>query len=371
MIIGVPKEIKKLEYRVGLIPSHAGQYVAHGHEVWIQEGAGLGSGFTDEEYLAVGCRLLKTIEEVYAKADMIIKVKEPLQAEYPLMRDGQIIYTYLHLAASKELTEAMLRQKPIGIAYETITDEHGKLPCLKPMSEVAGRLSIQEGAKYLEKAFGGRGVLLGGTETVAPGTVVIIGASGFAGRNALQIALGLQAHVKAIDVNTSYLETLKPRYGNQLEIIQSNDKNIFEALKTADLVVSTVLIPGDAAPKIIKREYLSQMKPGAVIVDVAIDQGGSADTSRVTYHDNPTYVVDGVIHYCVGNMPGAVPRTSAEALGHATLPFGLAIADKGYKEALKDPHLLAGLNTYRGKLTCEPVAHHFQMTYTDPRPLFK
>jgi len=371
MIIGVPKEIKKLEYRVGLIPSHAAHYVAHGHEVWIQKGAGLGSGFQDEEYVAVGRKLIHTIEEVYAIADMIIKVKEPLEPEYKLMREGQIIYTYLHLAASRELTETMLQRKVIGIAYETITDANGKLPCLKPMSEVAGRLSVQEGAKYLEKAFGGRGVLLGGTETVAPGIVVIIGASGVAGRNALQIALGMQAHVKAFDMNTAYLETLKPHYGNQLEIIPSTDVNIFEALKTADLIISTVLIPGDAAPKIIKKDYLRYMKPGCVFVDVAIDQGGSAETSRVTYHDNPTYVVDGVIHYCVGNMPGAVPRTSAEALGHATLPFGLSIADKGHAEALKDPHLLPGLNVYLGKLTCEPVAHHFAMAYTNPHPLFK
>ncbi|HAV20313.1 MAG TPA: alanine dehydrogenase [Firmicutes bacterium] len=371
MIIGVPKEIKKHEYRVGLIPKHAANYVAHGHTVFVQVGAGIGAGFSDQEYLDVGCHLLNSIDQIYAKAEMIIKVKEPLAPEYHLMREGQIIFTYLHLAASKELTEAMLNRKVVGVAYETITDDAGKLPCLKPMSEVAGRLSIQEGAKFLEKESGGRGVLLGGTETVAPAIVVIIGAGGVTGRNALTIALGMQAHVIALDVNTTYLETLVPMYGGRLEVLPSTSENLEASLRRADLVVSGVLVAGAAAPKIIKRDHLKMMKPGAVFVDIAIDQGGSAETSHVTYHDDPVYVVDGIIHYCVGNMPGAVPRTSAEALGNATLPFGLSLADKGYKEAFNNPHLLRGLNVYFGKLTCEPVAHHFDLPFTNAFQLFK
>ncbi len=371
MIIGVPTEIKKHEYRVGLIPQHAHQYVTHGHKVYIQAGAGIGAGFTDQEYLDAGCQLLATIEDVYAKVDMIIKVKEPLPPEYSLMREGQIIFTYLHLAASKELTEAMLRQKVIGVAYETITDEQNKLPCLKPMSEVAGRLSVQEGAKYLEKEYGGRGVLLGGTETVKPATVVIIGAGGVSGRNAMAMALGMQAHVIAIDKYTQYLETMITQYPAQLEVWPSNEANVLKAIKLADLVISGVLVAGAAAPKIIKREHLKLMKPGAVFVDIAIDQGGSAETSHITYHDDPIYVIDGIIHYCVGNMPGAVPRTSAEALGNATLPFGLKLADHGVAMALKDIHLLHGLNVYLGQLTLEPVATQFGIDFTNPQQIFK
>ncbi len=371
MIIGVPKEIKKHEYRVGLIPKHAAEYVKHGHTVYIQNDAGAGAGFSDQEYRDVGCQFLATIEEIYHVAEMIIKVKEPLEPEYRLMKEGQIIFTYLHLAASLTLTHAMMDRRTVGIAYETITDEFGKLPCLKPMSEVAGRLSIQEGAKYLEKEFGGRGVLLGGTETVAPATVVIIGAGGVTGRNALTIALGMGAHVIALDLYTAGLEKIAAQHKDQLEVWLSNEENLVAALKRADLVVSGVLVAGAAAPKIITLAHLKLMKPGSVFVDIAIDQGGSADTSHVTYHDDPVYKVEDVIHYCVGNMPGAVPRTSAEALGNATLPFGLKIADAGYQEALKDPHLLNGLNTYFGQLTCEPVARHFGLPYTNPLHLFK
>jgi alanine dehydrogenase len=371
MIIGVPKEIKKHEYRIGLIPKHAKSYVEAGHQVFIQAGAGTGAGFNDQEYLAVGCKLLPTIEDIYQIADMIIKVKEPLPPEYGLMREGQIIFTYLHLAASKELTEAMLHRKVVGVAYETITDELGKLPCLKPMSEVAGRLSVQEGAKYLEKEFGGRGVLLGGTETVKPATVVIIGAGGVSGRNALTIALGMQARVIAIDTNTKYLDTLVPQFGQRLKVVVSNEANILSAIKEADLVISGVLITGAAAPKIIRREHLSMMKPGAVFVDIAIDQGGSAETSRLTYHDDPVYAVDGIIHYCVGNMPGAVPRTSAEALGNATLPFGLELASKTLHEAFKNHHLLDGLNVYLGQMTLAPVAAQFGIPYVNAYEIFK
>lgn len=371
MIIGVPKEIKKHEYRIGLIPKHAKSYVEAGHQVYIQAGAGTGAGFTDQEYLAVGCKLLPTIEDIYTIAEMIIKVKEPLPPEYELMREGQIIFTYLHLAASKELTEAMLRRKVIGVAYETITDELGKLPCLKPMSEVAGRLSVQEGAKFLEKEYGGRGVLLGGTETVAPGTVAIIGAGGVSGRNAMTIALGMQARVIAIDTYTKYLDTLVPQYNGRLRVVTSTQENILAAIKEADLIISGVLITGAAAPKLIRREHLKLMKPGAVFVDISIDQGGSAETSRLTYHDDPIYTVDGIIHYCVGNMPGAVPRTSAEALGNATLPYGLLLAGQPLNDAFKNRHLLDGLNVYLGKLTLAPVASQFEIPFTNAYDIFK
>ncbi|MGA0097430.1 MAG: alanine dehydrogenase, partial [Bacilli bacterium] len=303
MIIGVPKEIKKLEYRVGLTPDAAKQYIQHGHQVLIQQEAGIGSGFANEEYLAVGCKILPTIQAIYAQAEMIIKVKEPLEEEFSLMRPNQILYTFLHLAAAKPLTDALLKQQVTGIAYETIQDSNGRLPVLRPMSEVAGRLAVQEGAKYLEKAFGGRGVLLGGIPGVEPGHVVVLGANGYAGFNATQIALGMQAKVTAIDVKFNQVETLVPFGQGRLTLLPSNDANIRQALKTADLVVSTVLIPGDAAPKLIKRDDLKSMMKGSVIVDVAIDQGGSTETSKVTYHDQPIYEIDGVIHYCVANMP--------------------------------------------------------------------
>ena len=362
MIIGVPKEIKKLEYRVGLTPDAAKQYIQHGHQVLIQQDAGIGSGFHNEEYLAVGCKILPTILTIYAQAEMIIKVKEPLDEEFAFMRPNQILYTFLHLAAAKPLTDALLKQQVTGIAYETIQDINGRLPVLRPMSEVAGRLAVQEGAKYLEKAFGGRGVLLGGIPGVEPGHVVVLGANGYAGFNATQIALGMQAKVTAIDVKFNQVETLVPFGQGRLTMLPSNDANIRQALKTADLVVSTVLIPGDAAPKLIKRDDLKTMMKGSVIVDVAIDQGGSTETSKVTYHDQPIYEMDGVIHYCVANMPGAVPRTSTIGLNKATLPYGLAIADLGFKAAmLKDPGLAKGLNTFQGKLTYPALAKLFQL----------
>ncbi|MFZ9781820.1 MAG: alanine dehydrogenase [Bacilli bacterium] len=362
MIIGVPKEIKKLEYRVGLTPDAAKQYIQHGHQVLIQQDAGIGSGFANKEYLAEGCKILPTIQAIYAQAEMIIKVKEPLEEEFSLMRPNQILYTFLHLAAAKPLTDALLKQQVTGIAYETIQDSNGRLPVLRPMSEVAGRLAVQEGAKYLEKAFGGRGVLLGGIPGVETGHVVVLGANGYAGFNATQIALGMQAKVTAIDVKFNQVETLVPFGQGRLTLLPSNDANIRQALKTADLVVSTVLIPGDAAPKLIKRDDLKSMMKGSVIVDVAIDQGGSTETSKVTYHDQPIYEIDGVIHYCVANMPGAVPRTSTIGLNKATLPYGLAIADLGFKMAmLKDQGLAKGLNTYQGKLTYPALAKLFQL----------
>ncbi|MEY3431409.1 MAG: hypothetical protein RIS53_307 [Bacillota bacterium] len=362
MIIGVPKEIKKLEYRVGLTPASAKAYILAGHQVLIQQDAGIGSGFSNEEYIKVDCKILPTIQDIYAKAEMIIKVKEPLEEEFNLLRPNQILYTFLHLAAAKPLTDALLKNKVTAIAYETIKDGNGRLPVLRPMSEVAGRLAVQEGAKFLEKAFGGRGVLLGGIPGVEPGHVVVLGANGYAGFNATQIALGMQANVTAIDVKFNQVETLLPFASGRLKLLPSNETNILNSIQHADLVISTVLIPGDAAPKLIKKSYLKMMPKGSVIVDVAIDQGGSAETSKVTYHDQPIYEVDGVIHYCVANMPGAVPRTSTIGLNQATLPFGLAIANLGFKEAMKkDVGLASGLNTYQGRITFPALAQLFKL----------
>lgn len=362
MIIGVPKEIKKLEYRVGLTPAAAKTYIQAGHRVFIQQDAGIGSGFSNQEYTQVGCTILTTIADVYRQAEMIIKVKEPLEEEFNLLKPNQILYTFLHLAAAKPLTLALLKNKVTAIAYETIKDKNGRLPVLRPMSEVAGRLAVQEGAKYLEKSFGGRGVLLGGIPGVEAGHVVVLGANGYAGFNATQIALGMQANVIAIDVSFSQVETLLPEAKGRLTILPSNEKNILQSIQKADLVISTVLIPGDAAPKLIKKIHLSTMPKGSVIVDVAIDQGGSTETSHVTYHDQPTYEVDGVIHYCVANMPGAVPRTSTIGLNQATLPYGLAIANLGFKQAMKnDAGLASGLNTYQGQLTFPALAQIFAL----------
>ncbi len=362
MIIGVPKEIKKLEYRVGLTPAAAKTYIQAGHRVFIQQDAGIGSGFSNQEYTQVGCTILTTIADVYRQAEMIIKVKEPLEEEFNLLKPNQILYTFLHLAAAKPLTLALLKNKVTAIAYETIKDKNGRLPVLRPMSEVAGRLAVQEGAKYLEKSFGGRGVLLGGIPGVEAGHVVVLGANGYAGFNATQIALGMQANVIAIDVSFSQVETLLPMANGRLTILPSNEKNILQSIQKADLVISTVLIPGDAAPKLIKKIHLSTMPKGSVIVDVAIDQGGSTETSHVTYHDQPIYEVDGVIHYCVANMPGAVPRTSTIGLNQATLPYGLAIANLGFKQAMKnDAGLASGLNTYQGQLTFPALAQIFSL----------
>jgi alanine dehydrogenase len=362
MIIGVPKEIKKLEYRVGLTPAAAKTYIQAGHRVFIQQDAGIGSGFSNQEYTQVGCTILTTLADVYRQAEMIIKVKEPLEEEFNLLKPNQILYTFLHLAAAKPLTLALLKNKVTAIAYETIKDKNGRLPVLRPMSEVAGRLAVQEGAKYLEKSYGGRGVLLGGIPGVEAGHVVVLGANGYAGFNATQIALGMQANVIAIDVSFSQVETLLPEAKGRLTILPSNEKNILQSIQKADLVISTVLIPGDAAPKLIKKIHLSTMPKGSVIVDVAIDQGGSTETSHVTYHDQPIYEVDGVIHYCVANMPGAVPRTSTIGLNQATLPYGLAIANLGFKQAMKnDAGLASGLNTYQGQLTFPALAQIFAL----------
>lgn len=366
MIIGVPKEIKKHEYRVGLTPYHARSYVSAGHKVYIQKGAGKGSGYSDKDYLAVGCEILPTIEDVYAAAEMIIKVKEPLEPEYALMREGQIFYTYFHLAADKNLTKACLEKKIVAIAYETIVGRDGRLPCLKPMSEIAGRLSVQEGAKYLEKPFGGRGVLLGGVPGVLPAKVLILG-GGVVGQNACAMAVGLHADVTVADISLAALTAIDKEYQGRVKTLYNTEGAVIEEISKADLVIGAALIPGAATPHIIKKEYLKYMKKGSVIVDVAIDQGGCCETSHVTYHDKPVYTLEGVQHYCVGNMPGAVACTSTLALNNATLQYGLAIANKGYRKALKeDPGLALGLNAHLGELTCKPVADLFGIKYTAP-----
>ena len=363
MKVGCVKEIKKYEYRVGMTPDNARAYVSHGHEVFIESGAGEGSGFADAEYLQCGATLLPTAQDVWAVSDMIVKVKEPLEPEYPLMRPGQILYTYLHLAADKRQTEAILTSDAIGVAYETITDQNGALPLLKPMSEIAGRLSIQEGAKFLEKPFGGCGVLLGGVPGVKKGKVTIIGA-GVVGANACAMAVGLGADVTILDLNLDRMTYLSDLFGSRIQTLYSTQANLEQAICGADLVIGAVLIPGASAPKLIKREFFAHMKPGSVIVDVAVDQGGCCETTRVTYHDAPTFVVDGVVHYCVANMPGAVPYTSTMALTNTTLKYGLTIADYGIKDACKkSAGFAAGVNVYRGNLVCKEVAQAHRMEW--------
>ena len=360
MKIGVPIEIKKQEYRVGLAPQHASAYVKAGHEVYIQHDAGVGSGYADEEYIRAGCKILPSIEEIYSTADMIIKVKEPLEPEYKLIKKGQVLYTYLHLAADRKLTEALLKSECVSVAYETIKDVGGGLPCLKPMSEIAGRLAIQEGAKYLEKPCGGRGILLGGVTGVLPANVLILGGAGVVGRNAASMAVGLHASVTVTDINLESLYEMDALYAGRINTLYSTEAAVAEQIAKADLVIGAALVPGAATPQLIHKEHLPLMKKGAVIVDVAIDQGGTCQTSHVTYNDDPVFEEQGIIHYCVGNMPGAVPFTSTLALNNATLKYGLAIAGKGYKEALKaDAGLALGLNTHLGDLTCKPVGELF------------
>ena len=369
MIIGLPKEIKSFEFRVGLVPSNVSDYVAAGHTVLVEAGAGLGSGFADQEYIDAGAEILENAADVWAKADMIVKVKEPLECEYKYFREGLIIYTYLHLADNKPLTDAMLKAKVKGVAYETIIGRTGNLPCLAPMSHIAGRLSIQESAKYLEKTFGGRGVLLAGVPGVACGNVVVLG-GGNVGANACKMAVGMGANVTVLDLNLARLEYLDDIFQKQVTTLYASRGNVLEAIKTADLVVGAVLVPGAVAPKLIRKEDLKLMKKGAVIVDVAIDQGGNAETSHATTHDDPIYEVDGIIHYCVANMPGAVSRTSTQALANATLPYGLKLASKGVEAACKeDKGLMAGLNCYDGKITFAGVAEAFGMEYVAPETL--
>ena len=368
MVIGVAKEIKKNEFLVGLTPNAASEYVKAGHTVLIEKDAGVGSSFTDAEYVAAGCQIVETAAEAWA-ADMVIKVKEPLESEYKYFRKDLILYTYLHLAADKPLTDALLASGVKSVAYETIVGRNGGLPCLAPMSEIAGRMSIQEGAKYLERPFGGRGVLLGGVPGVKRGNVVILGA-GKVGSNAAMMAMGLNANVTITDVNLDRLAQLDEEFGSKLTTLYSTDANIREAIKDADLVIGSVLLPGKATPKLLRKEHLALMKPGAVIVDVAIDQGGCCETSHATTHDDPIFMVDGIVHYCVANIPGAVSNTSTQALVNRTLPYGLKLAAMGVEAACKaDKGLMLGLNTYDGKCTFAGVAEAFGMEYVDPNTL--
>ena len=365
MIIGTTRELKNHEYRVGITPDNAAEYVAHGHTVLVETKAGEGAGFADEDYRKAGAEVLDTAAEIFDKADMIIKVKEPEPCEYDSFKEGQILYTYLHLAPNPELTEVLMKKGVKAVAYETITDKNGALPCLKPMSCIAGRLSVQEGAKYLEKAYGGRGILLGGVPGVERGNIVIIG-GGTAGAFAAKAAVGINASVTILDVNVDRLAYLQDVLGPSVTTLYSTEANIRKALSQADLVVGSVLIPGSTTPKLVRREHLPLMKKGAVIVDIAIDQGGCCESSHVTTHDDPVFIEEGVVHYCVGNMPGAVPYTSTLALTNSTLRYGLMIADNGLETAVvKDEGLANGVNTYAHKCTNRNVAHSLGIEYTD------
>ena len=363
MLVGVPTEIKNNEYRVGLTPAAVHELVAQGHQVLVQQGAGSEIGLPDAQYVAAGASIVASAQEVFAQADMIVKVKEPQAAECAMLREDQILFTYLHLAPDPDQTAALVRSRAICIAYETVTGPGGGLPLLAPMSEVAGRMSIQAGAAHLEKSRGGMGLLLGGVPGVAAGHVVIIGA-GVVGANALQMAVGTGARVTVLDKNLDRLRQLDLVYGNRIATLHSNAQALEEAVLSADLVIGGVLVPGAAAPKLVTRSMVSRMKKGAVIVDVAIDQGGCFETSHATTHADPTFIVDGVVHYCVANMPGAVARTSTFALNNATIGHVLALAGKGWRRALgDDPHLRHGLNVCQGKVTFEAVAHALGYDY--------
>jgi len=364
MLIGVPKEIKNNEFRVGLVPSSVRELVANGHQVIVEHHAGAGIGFDDSAYENVGATVVKEAKEVYRVADMIIKVKEPQTQECKMLREGQVLFTYLHLAPDPQQTRLLQESGCIAIAYETVTNRNGGLPLLAPMSEVAGRMSIQAGANSLEITNGGSGILLGGVPGVAPAKVVVLG-GGVVGTNAVRMAMGLGANVMVIDKSLERLYQLDLQFGSKISTMYSTTDSIEHHVTKADLVIGAVLVPGGSAPKLVSREMLKQMRPGSVLVDVSIDQGGCFETSRPTTHQEPTYVVDGVVHYCVSNMPGAVPRTSTFALNNATLPFALALANYGYKQAmLQDTHLLNGLNICKGKITHKAVATALHQEYT-------
>lgn len=364
MLIGVPKEIKSFEYRVGLIPSSVRELITHGHRVMVQRRAGEKIGFDDESYQQVGAFIAESAEEIYQKADMIIKVKEPQPKECSMLRENQVLFTYLHLAPDPGQAKLLQASGCIAIAYETVTDYKGGLPLLAPMSEVAGRMAIQAGANSLEIKNGGRGMLLGGVPGVAPAKVVVLG-GGVVGTNAVRVAMGMGAHVVVIDKSLERLYQLDLQFGSKINTIFSTIDSIEQHVQNADLVIGAVLIPGASAPRLVTHDMLSRMQAGSVIVDVSIDQGGCFATSKPTTHENPTYVIDGVVHYCVANMPGAVPRTSTVALNNATLPFVLSLANLGYKEAMRrNSHLLNGLNVANGKITHQAVAHALQLDYT-------
>ena len=371
MIVGCPTEIKQQEGRVGLTPAGAHAFIQAGHRVYMQKGAGSKSGFSDEEYVTTGAKILDTASLVYERSEMIIKVKEPLAPEYDLLQKNQILFTYLHLAPDPEQTKALLRQEVTGIAYETVQLTNGSLPLLAPMSEIAGRMSVQVGAHLLESINGGRGILLSGVTGVEKGKVVVIGA-GNVGTSSVKVAVGMGADVTVIDVNTARLAYLDDIFGGRIQTLASNSYNISKAVSEADIVIGCVLIPGAKAPMLVTEEMVKAMKPGSVVIDVAIDQGGSIETiDRITTHKDPFFVKHGVVHYSVANMPGAVPRTSTFALTNATLPYGLRIANLGVEAALKsDSALMKGLNTYRGKLTYKAVADDQGLEYTTPDSLF-
>jgi alanine dehydrogenase len=363
MKIGCPKEIKPQEFRVGMTPNAAREAISHGHDVYMEKNAGTGAGFSDADYTGVGAKILDTAAEVFAKADMIVKVKEPQAVERKMLREGQILFTYLHLAPDPDQTHDLLTSGATCIAYETVTDRNGGLPLLAPMSEVAGRLAPQVGAWTLQKANGGRGVLLGGVPGVLPAKVLVIG-GGVVGTHAAKIAAGMGADVTVLDRSIPRLRYLDDVFGGTFKNAYANEGNTIELARQADLIIGAVLIPGAAAPKLISKAQLKELKPGAALVDVAIDQGGCFETSRATTHQDPIYEVDGIMHYCVANMPGAVARTSTLALGNATMPFMLALADKGWKQACADDvHLLNGLNVHAGKLTYEAVGKALNLPY--------
>lgn len=367
MIIGVPKEIKSDEHRVGLVPSSVRELTKSGHQVWVQTSAGNGIGFSDEDYLASGATVINSAAEIFANAEMIVKVKEPQPNECKMLRENQVLFTYLHLAPDPIQTDLLLNSGCIAIAYETVTDSSGGLPLLSPMSEVAGRLSIQAGAHCLEIPQGGRGLLLGGVPGVAPAKVVVLG-GGVVGTNAARVAMGFEAHVTVIDRSLKRLKELDLQFGSKLKTIYATSQAIEEHVEDADLVIGAVLIPGASAPKLVTREMIRNMKNGTVLVDVAIDQGGCFESSRATTHGHPTFIEEGVVHYCVANMPSAAARTSSIALNNATLPFTIALANKGVKNALlEDPHLLNGLNVCLGKLTHPAVAEAQRKDFTSPK----
>ena len=363
MRIGVPKEIKVHEYRVGMTPAAVREAVAHGHIVVVKAGAGAGAEYDDAQYLAVGAEIVATAEEIFARTDMIVKVKEPQPAECAMLREGQILFTYLHLAPNPEQARLLRQSGCTAIAYETVTGDGGGLPLLAPMSEVAGRMSVQVGATCLQKALGGRGVLLGGVPGVRPARVAVLG-GGMAGTQAARIAVGMGAEVTVLDTSLQRLRQLDDIFGARLRTLYSTRQALEETIMAADIVVGAVLIPGAATPKLVRREHLAGMRQGTVLVDISIDQGGCFETSRPTSHQDPTYQIDGIVHYCVANMPGAVPHTSTVALNNATLPFTLALADKGWKRACaEDPRLCAGLNVHAGRITCAAVAMALQTDY--------
>ena len=365
MIVGIPKEIKADEYRVSMTPAGVHDLVIRGHKVLLEDKAGEGSGITNQDYLDQGAKIVSR-QDIFDQSEMIVKVKEPLPEEYGLLREGQILYTYLHLAPAPELTQALLDRKVVGIAYETVQLADGSLPLLIPMSEVAGRMAVHEGAKYLERENGGRGILLGGVPGVDPGHVVIIG-GGIVGANAAKMAIGTGAQVTLLDINLQRLRYLDDIHGSRLRTLMSNRFNLLESLRTADLVIGAVLIPGAKAPRLITREMLKPMQKGAVVVDVGIDQGGILETSHPTTHSDPIFEVEGVVHYCVANMPGALARTSTFALTNATFPYALDLAEKGYRQALKDDQALrAGLNICLGSVTHPEVANALGMKFLSP-----